>query len=269
MHLVDHQQPVLLVAQRAHRLQVLGAHRVHAAFALNRFHEHRDHVRVADGGLAQGVDVVQRHADEAFDQRLKTLLNLFIAGRAERGDAAAVKGLFVDHDFRPRNAFFVTKLARQLQRRLVGFQAGAAEEHIAHARQLHQLGREALLVRHMVVVAAVDDLGNLVLQRRHQLSVVVAQRVHGNATQRIQVLTTLGVPDAAALAMGQRDRQAAVGVHRVRRCGCGHGGLQKNAALQLGRLAQILGIRCAVADDICASWQCVRGGVSVKAGQAR
>ena len=83
-------------------------------------------------------------------------------------------------------------------------------------RQLAQLGRQLLLQRHLVVVGAVDQLGDLVLQRRHQLGVGVAERVDGDAGQRVEVFAALGVPDAAALAVRQRERQAAVGVHHVR-----------------------------------------------------
>jgi hypothetical protein len=43
--------------------------------------------------------------------------------------------------------------------------------------------RPALLQRHLVVVGGVDQLGDLVLQRRHQLGVVVAQRVDGDAAR--------------------------------------------------------------------------------------
>jgi hypothetical protein len=75
------------------------------------------------------------------------------------------------------------------------------------------------LVGHVVVVGGVDDLGDLVLQRGHQLGVVVAQRIDGNAAQRVQVLLAVHVPHAAALAMRQRNRHAAVGVHGVGRGG--------------------------------------------------
>ena len=57
---------------------------------------------------------------------------------------AAMKGLLVDHDLGALDALVVAELARQLQRRLVGFQAGGAEEHVGHARQLHQLGGQLL-----------------------------------------------------------------------------------------------------------------------------
>ena len=47
LHLVEHQQPVLLVAQLAQALQVLPARRVDAAFALDGLEEHGHHVGVA------------------------------------------------------------------------------------------------------------------------------------------------------------------------------------------------------------------------------
>jgi hypothetical protein len=108
-------------------------------------------------------------------------------------------------------------LACDLERGLVGFQARVAEEGVGQARELGQPGAELLLQRHAVVVGAVDELGDLVLQRRHQLGMGVAQRVDGDAAQAIEVLLAVGVPHPAALAMRHRDGQAAVGVHQGRR----------------------------------------------------
>jgi hypothetical protein len=73
--------------------------------------------------------------DEAFDQRAEACLDLGIAGGAQRGDAAAMEGFFVHHDFGPLDALVVAELACQFQRGLVGFQPGGAEKHIAHARR--------------------------------------------------------------------------------------------------------------------------------------
>mgnify|MGYP003331618296 CR=1 FL=1 len=57
------------------------------------------------------------------DQRAKALLNFCVACGTEGGDAAAVKGFFVNHDGRLFNAFVVTEFARQFDGRLVGFEA--------------------------------------------------------------------------------------------------------------------------------------------------
>ncbi len=56
-------------------------------------------------------------------------------------------------------------------------------------------------------------LAKLILQGGDELGVGVAQGVDGDAAQTVQVLLAVDVPDAAALAMRQGDRQAAVGVH--------------------------------------------------------
>ena len=130
-----------------------------------------------------------------------------------------MESLFVDDDLGQGDALVVAVLACQLQGRLVGFQAGVAEEHIGHARELNQLGGQLLLVGHVVVIAAVDDLGHLVLQGGHEFGMVMAQGVHGNAGQRIQVLLAIDVPKAAALTTFERDWQTPVGVHGVRRGG--------------------------------------------------
>ena len=190
-------------------------HGVHAAFALDRFKEHSHDVRVAFGGCLQGFDVVDGHADKSFDQRTKPSLYFGVARGAQRGNGATMKSLFVDHDFRALNATVMAELARQLQRRFVRFQAGGAEEDVGHAGALDQQAGQHFLVRHMVVVGGVDQLGQLVLQRRHQLGVVVAQGIDCNPAQRIQIFAPVGIPYAATLAVRHGNGQAAVGVHHV------------------------------------------------------
>lgn len=118
----------------------------------------------------------------------------------------------------------MAELARQLERRFVGFEAGAAEEGIGQARELGQLGGELFLAGHVVVVGAVDQLADLVLQRGHQFGMVVAQRVDGDAAEAVEVGAAVRVPDSATLTVRQRDRKAAVGVHDV-----GRGGLDGSA----------------------------------------
>jgi hypothetical protein len=44
-----------------------------------------------------------------------------------------MKGLFVDHDLGPIDAFVVPEFARNLDRRFVGFEPGAAEECVLQA----------------------------------------------------------------------------------------------------------------------------------------
>jgi hypothetical protein len=80
----------------------------------------------------------------------------------------------------------------------------------------------------MVVVGGVDQLGHLLLQGGHQLGVVVAQGVDGDAAQRVQVFLAVHVPNAAALAALQRDGYAAVSGHNVGRSCLDESGHCKN-----------------------------------------
>jgi len=57
---------------------------------------------------------------------------------------------------------------------------------------------------HVVVVGGVDQLGQLVLQRGHQLGVVVAQGVDGDAAQRVQVFACRSCPTRGSLGHGVR-----------------------------------------------------------------
>jgi hypothetical protein len=163
--------------------------------------------------LRERGQVVQRHAHEALDQRAEAGLHLGVAGGRQRGDRAAVEGLLVDDDLGPLDALVVAELARDLQRRFVGLEARCCRRRpLVRPDSSTQFGRQRFLQRHLVVVRAVDQLGHLVLQRRHQLRVVVAQRVDGDAGQAVEVALAVGVPDPAASAVRQRDRQ------RGRRC---------------------------------------------------
>ena len=145
LDLINHQQPVAFVAQRTHVAQVVHVHRVDSAFALDGLKEHRHHVGVVGGGSLQRLNVVDRDADEAFHQRTKTGLHLGVAGGAQGGDGATVKGFFVNHDLRALNALVVAKFAGQFQSGFVGLQAGGAEEHIGHAGAFDQQARQLFL----------------------------------------------------------------------------------------------------------------------------
>jgi hypothetical protein len=141
-----------------------------------------------------------------------------------------VEGLFVDHDLGLLDALVMAELARQLERGFVGLQAAGAEEDLVQPRALAQHGGQSLGVGRVVVVAGVDQLGDLLLQRGNQLGVGVAQGVDRDAAECIQVFLAVDVPDAAAVTVRERDRQAAVGVHDMRfdRSSVGHGEISKN-----------------------------------------
>ena len=103
---------------------------------------------------------------------------------------------------------------------------------VGQARQLAQLGGELLLQRHEVVVRAVDQLADLVAAAPAPASGGAWPSVlTAMPASAVEVLLALGVPEPAASAVRQRDRQAAVGLHHVRLgaggVGRGHGRSRK------------------------------------------
>ena len=160
-------------------------------------------------------EVVERHAHEALHQRLEARLHLAAAGRRQRGERAAVEGLLHDDDRRLGDAAVVAVLARDLDRRLVGFQPGVAEEHLVQAGDLGDAVGGLLLQRDLEQVGAVDDAADLLGERVHQARMIVAERVHGDAGERVQVLLARLVVQPDALAAHERHRLPGVGVHHV------------------------------------------------------
>jgi len=98
-----------------------------------------------------------------------------------------VERRLVDDDLGALDALVVTELARDLERRLVGLEARVAEERVRKTRELAQLGRQLLLERDQVVVRAVDQLADLVVERGDQPRMGVAQRVDRDPAERIEV----------------------------------------------------------------------------------
>ena len=129
LHLVEHQQPAVLVADAAH---FLAGTRSSSAGCRLRPGSPRGRRRRRSGCVARDLldrrDVVERHAHEALDQRAEAGLDLGVAGGRQGRDRAAVEGRFVDDDLGPLDALVVAELARDLERRLVGLEAGVAEE---------------------------------------------------------------------------------------------------------------------------------------------
>ena len=89
LHLVDDQQRLALVAQRAHRREVAVGRGDHAALALDRFEHHRADALVHRG--RERVDVAELDLAEPDRQRLEHFLLLRLAGGGERGERAAVE----------------------------------------------------------------------------------------------------------------------------------------------------------------------------------
>ena len=80
LHLVEHEQPAAFIADAAHGTQVVDRRRVDSAFALDDLQKNRRHVGVRLCDSLDRVDVVERHTDEALNQRAKSRLDFRVAG---------------------------------------------------------------------------------------------------------------------------------------------------------------------------------------------
>ena len=90
------------------------------------------------GGLAgrrllDRLDVVERHADEAFEQRRERRAVLLVAGGGDGGHRAAVEGVLGDDDLVGAVAVLFAPLARDLDEALDGLGAAVAEEDLVEA----------------------------------------------------------------------------------------------------------------------------------------
>ena len=215
LYFIEHQQPAMGVADFTQPLQVSVAANADAAFALHQLRQYGNDVAVGIGDTAHGLKIVERHSDESGHQRLEAGLNLAAAGGGQRCHGAAVERFFEHHHCGILDALLVAVVARQLDRRFVGFRAGIAEKHLVHAGGRNNTVGEFFLGRDLVDVGGVDQLADLFAQRCDQLRVAVADRVDGHSSECVQVAFALRVPQPDTLTALKGDGQAAVGVHDV------------------------------------------------------
>ena len=91
LHFVQHQQPLVGVANAPQRLQVALVRNVDAALALNGLHEHGHRIGVVGGDSLYGRHVVERRPGEAGQQRLEPGLHLALPSGGQGGHGAPVK----------------------------------------------------------------------------------------------------------------------------------------------------------------------------------
>jgi hypothetical protein len=193
---------------------------VDPALALEHFEEDGHHGLVALGHALDRGEVVVGNAHEAAHQRLEARLRLARAGGRERGERAAVPGLLHHDDRGVLDAALVAVEARELDRALVRLGAGVGEEDVVHLRERAEALGELLLLRHAEVVGRVDQLGELVLHALGEHGMRVAQPVHGDPGERVQVALAVRVEEVGALAARERDGIGVVRVHHVLRAHC-------------------------------------------------
>ena len=206
LHLVDHEQPVLPVANLPQRTHEIIMCKVDAALALNRLEQHRNDVWIARGKLLDRNDIVKRHPHKTRDQRFETGLHLAVAGGRKRRQRAPVKRLFHDDDGGLFDSLLVSVQPSQFDRGFVGLAARIAEEHFVHAGKRSKAIGKRFSFRDSIQVRCMDEPTKLLAQCLHQLRMIVAQRIYGDARQGVQIGLALLVEQPATLAVGEGDR---------------------------------------------------------------
>ena len=136
LNLVQHHQPAVLVAQPPHALQECRRGGRDAAFALNGLQQHGGNARggaVLSGQRFESCQIIEGQAREAGHQRLEAFLDLGVRRGRQCGHRTPVEGMLEHYHPGLGDASGMAVQAGQLERCLVGFQAGVAEEGVGHA----------------------------------------------------------------------------------------------------------------------------------------
>jgi len=125
-----------------------------------------------------------------------------------------VEGLLGDDDRRLVDVFPVAEEAREFDRRFVRLGARVAEEDFLHAGDIAQWLGQLGLALDRIDVRGVDQFGSLFLNRLHQRRVAMAERIHRDTAQRVEITLALGIEQPDAFACSKVTGQAAIGIHQ-------------------------------------------------------
>ena len=165
----------------------------------DRLHDEERHVLGAQRGLER-IEVAERDAREAGQQRLEAVGERRVAGRGEGAERQPVEASLDGDDARAAG-----RRTPDLDRRLDRFRAGAREEHApeARGRSLQQLVGEDRPQR----VDAERELPRRVEVERFperglHPRVVAADVVHPEAAEPVEIAVAVGVVEMRALGAG-------------------------------------------------------------------
>ncbi len=133
LDLVDHQQPLIVVAEGSKPFEVFLIGDLNTPFTLDGFDEDRDNILIMSCDLLNRLDVIKRDANKAAHQRFKASLNFSIACCRQRGHSAAVKCILCDDDGGLLNAALVSVETSDFDSAFAGFGACISEKHVLHA----------------------------------------------------------------------------------------------------------------------------------------
>src|SRR5580704_18877981 len=142
----------------------------------------------------------------------------------KRAERAAVKGILKREYASLLSAAVVLRFcvrvgARELERAIHSLGAAIGEKDPIQAGPFNQLARQRRLIRIMKKIRNVNGAARLTPNYAHQSRMRVAQRVDGDASQKIQIFPSLGVVEPAAAPMREHNRRTSVRIHQVARFG--------------------------------------------------
>ena len=194
----------------------------HAAFALQRLDQDARGVR-ADR-LLDGFEIAEQHLVEAIHRRPETFEIFRRAGRGQRRQRAAVKRAVEGNDAVALGvAFGGVIFARDLDRAFHRFRAGVGEEHEISKALFAQPRRQPLAIRALEQVRHVPQFCGLLLQRRDQMRMAMAQRIHRDAGGEIEITLAVGRDQPRALAALETEIDPGEYGKQMRRRAFGHG----------------------------------------------
>ena len=185
LDLVEDEEQVALIAPLPHLSQVAGRRRDDSDLAHHRLEQHRDGL-VRGGGL-DGGGIVVRDVDEAVRQRPERVGVFVLPAGGDRRKRSAVKRPGGGDDLERATSVPGAPLARQLDRRLVGFGAGVAEEDARGKRQLDEPPRQLDLRLGEVQVRGVDQLGRLPRHGGHDVGMRMTEEVDRDSRDEVEV----------------------------------------------------------------------------------
>ena len=124
--------------------------------------------------------------DEAVQQRPERVGVFVLPARGDRRKRSAVKRPGGGDDLERATSVPGTPLARQLDRRLVGFGAGVAEEDARGKRQLDEPPRQLDLRLCEVQVRGVDQIGRLPRHGGHDVGMRMTEEVDRDSRDEVE-----------------------------------------------------------------------------------
>ena len=212
LDLVRDQQRAALAAEFLGRLQEFFADGHDAALALHGFDQDRRNARRE--ALAEVGHVVQTHKLYARHERLERFAVLFGPSGRQRAERASVKRVFERQDL---DAIEVSGMllagigARQFHRAVGDLGARVGKEDALEPGQRSKLLGERGLIGMVEEIGDVEQRLRLVAQDGENLRMAVAERVHRQPTQKIQVFPAALVVEIASLSPDRQDGQAVIG----------------------------------------------------------